>query len=303
MQSNPTSQALLGDNAMVDLWHTVHGAQAAEQGWSIFDCDGSDNGRWQICKIDDPDGPLVLADDDQAWMIVMDGSDDMHECARALIMQLNPKEWAAMCAAHPAQAERCEFSPRTYEVTACGFDSNSDDLSDESIFWVRSHSAALLRLAISGLSAQHHTTIDGDDDIDFELPAQVEQLRSTLHAFCLRAGVCKENLDMAATPELVAFVQTMRSFAALCLSETILARSLGNPMPDPYEVRCKAMYFSTYASAALAVGLALDEQCYGAVMRLKLPEAVIHMPGHLLGDRWIFNLKSGWRLKGAAHAG
>lgn len=303
MQTTQASQALLEEDAMVALWHSVHGAKAAEQGWSIFDCDGSGNGRWQICKIDSPDGPdgqEPLADDDQAWSIVMNGTDDMHESARALIWQLNRKEWGAMVDAHPVTYD---FTPRTYEITACGFDPSSDDLSDESVFWIRSPSAALLRLAISGMSAQHFMTIDGDTDIDFELPAQVGELRNKLQEFCLRATASTNDQDMAATPALVAFVQTMRSFAALCLSESLLARALGNPMPDSYETRCKAMYFSTYAAAARAVGLALDDQCFEAVMRLKLPEAVIHTPSNRLADRWIFNLKTGWRLKGAAHAG
>lgn len=41
--------------------------QAYTEGWLIADCDGSDNGRWQLQKIDDDN---VFPDDGDAWRFV-----------------------------------------------------------------------------------------------------------------------------------------------------------------------------------------------------------------------------------------
>lgn len=55
-------------------WTEAEEASAARQGWHIFDCDGSFNGRWQVCRFDDPPAwtkafgftPAALGADDDA---------------------------------------------------------------------------------------------------------------------------------------------------------------------------------------------------------------------------------------------
>ncbi|MBN3761362.1 hypothetical protein [Burkholderia sp. Ac-20365] len=75
---------------MYDLAHA--------EGWGVFECDGSANGPWQICKNDHAEvgADVILVSDDIAWKIVMEGHKPHHEAARAFIQQNNPLEWAAM---------------------------------------------------------------------------------------------------------------------------------------------------------------------------------------------------------------
>ena len=88
---------------------TVHlvNVHAQSEGWQIFDCDGSENGRWQVCRIDDPvqwskDRQCVvqrLRTDRQAWQIVMRGESMAARMAREFMEQHNPAEFALMKAA------------------------------------------------------------------------------------------------------------------------------------------------------------------------------------------------------------
>lgn len=71
---------------------------------------------------------------------------------------------------------------RTFEVTAMGFDGSSDE-TDDRVFWVKAHSAEEVKSAIEGTNAGFHDQIDCDSDIDFELPAQVAELREALMQF------------------------------------------------------------------------------------------------------------------------
>lgn len=71
---------------------------------------------------------------------------------------------------------------KTFEVTAMGFDGSSDE-TDDRVFWVKAPSAEEVKSAIEGTSARFHDQIDCDSDIDFELPAQVAELREALMQF------------------------------------------------------------------------------------------------------------------------
>lgn len=82
-------------------------AAANAEGWDVFDSYGSDNGPYQVCRIDDPERwhadrelafvPPYLESDDEAWQIVMRRHDPHHAKAREFIKEHNPKEWIAMC--------------------------------------------------------------------------------------------------------------------------------------------------------------------------------------------------------------
>lgn len=43
--------------------------QAFEEGWGIFDCEGSENDQWQLQKSDED---AVFASDEDAWLFVVD---------------------------------------------------------------------------------------------------------------------------------------------------------------------------------------------------------------------------------------
>lgn len=76
---------------------------AVREGWTVFDCDGSENGRWQIQGFDTPEDwadrtgevPPKISDRD-AWMKVMKGDGEHHIAAREFIKTANPQEYEAM---------------------------------------------------------------------------------------------------------------------------------------------------------------------------------------------------------------
>lgn len=77
---------------------------ARREGWDVFDREGSDNGRWQVCRLDDataykPPGCTQLMSDSEAWSLVMHGGGEHHTVAREFIKHNNPAEWRTMCRA------------------------------------------------------------------------------------------------------------------------------------------------------------------------------------------------------------
>ncbi|MEE9481804.1 hypothetical protein [Methylobacterium ajmalii] len=90
--------------------------QAHQEGWAIFDCAGSGNGRWQICRIDCPaewnegdPGYLPFEDaqfenDGAAWNHVVSralAGSEYHRDALACVSLHNPKEWKAILLKDP----------------------------------------------------------------------------------------------------------------------------------------------------------------------------------------------------------
>lgn len=85
-------------------WQRKHGEAAAREGWSMFDADGSDNGRWQLCRIDDAEEwslsqgypvPQLSCDGD-AWIIVRRGVGEHHRSALELLAIVNTAEVKAI---------------------------------------------------------------------------------------------------------------------------------------------------------------------------------------------------------------
>ncbi|MFK4131929.1 hypothetical protein ACI2KR_06495 [Pseudomonas luteola] len=83
-------------------WPSEHSNAAVREGWDIFES-SSENGPWQIQKIDDPScySELVgkipeLADDEDAWDIIVKGTQPHHLAAKEFIKANNPIEWAAI---------------------------------------------------------------------------------------------------------------------------------------------------------------------------------------------------------------
>lgn len=80
-------------------WLERYGDAAAMEGWSLFECFGSENGDWQLQRLDDasdvPGGPQLAGDDD-AWRVVLQGTGDHHAAALGFLMEHNPKEYEAL---------------------------------------------------------------------------------------------------------------------------------------------------------------------------------------------------------------
>lgn len=71
-------------------------SQAVTQGWSIFECTGSDNGPYQLQCCDDDD---VFLDDAAAWGYVVKcarGGSEYHKQALAYLRDHNPMEIKAI---------------------------------------------------------------------------------------------------------------------------------------------------------------------------------------------------------------
>lgn len=79
-------------------WPSVSVEASYEQGWGIFDSDGSDNGRTQLCRWDQLE---KFPSDDEAWQFVVTqakAGDAL--CRRALdvVRRHNPTEFVAIVA-------------------------------------------------------------------------------------------------------------------------------------------------------------------------------------------------------------
>jgi hypothetical protein len=95
-----TPEDLLEDPvAMTPAFSNEHAIAAALEGWGVFLCAGSANGRWQIQRFDAPDeGEAELESDDAAWKLVREGSGAHHVAARAFIQAHCPTAYAALSA-------------------------------------------------------------------------------------------------------------------------------------------------------------------------------------------------------------
>lgn len=86
-------------------WTPEQQSAALAEGWNLWDCDGSANGRTQLCTYDDKeDCPQAarFADDTAAWKYVVaravEGS-DLHLHALKVVAAHNPTEAASIEAA------------------------------------------------------------------------------------------------------------------------------------------------------------------------------------------------------------
>lgn len=67
--------------------------QAFQEGWAIFNSFGSDNGDWQLQKVDDAE---IFGADEDAWDFVCDRAEagsKYHQAAMEFLKQNNPKEY------------------------------------------------------------------------------------------------------------------------------------------------------------------------------------------------------------------
>lgn len=83
-------------------WSLEHQQGAHAEGWDLWDCDGSENGRTQLCAFDDKEEfpqAKALPEDGDAWAHVVakarSGS-DLHLHALKVVAAHNPIEAASI---------------------------------------------------------------------------------------------------------------------------------------------------------------------------------------------------------------
>ena len=71
-------------------WTKEDAAAAYKEGWSIYNCHGSEQGLWQV-QSNDEQG--LLKDDTEAWMLVGRGEQPHHINARRYLKENNRQEY------------------------------------------------------------------------------------------------------------------------------------------------------------------------------------------------------------------
>lgn len=93
----------MNPSTMTPPWTEAHSNAAIAEGWEIFDCGDSSNGRWQLDALDSPEDwahlnggtiPPRLDDNEAAWRIVANGTMPHHIAAREFLQVHNPAEYA-----------------------------------------------------------------------------------------------------------------------------------------------------------------------------------------------------------------
>lgn len=82
-------------------------SQAGEEGWGIFNCDGSYTGEFKLCRLDEEE---IFADDEQAWCFVVEkvaAGSAYHRAALDYIREHNPIEWASFGEVHREPLVHC----------------------------------------------------------------------------------------------------------------------------------------------------------------------------------------------------
>ncbi|MBA9846764.1 hypothetical protein DEE93_17590 [Ralstonia pickettii] len=105
--------------------------------------------------------------------------------------------------------------------------------------------------------------------------------------------------DVQVTGSLLALVQVIRNAAVLYQSETVMAHLLELPKPSDYFVRCKDLFYKTYADQVMKVGLALDDATFTAIVHGRLPAEVVDAKFGDLETNWLFNpgRRENWRKR------
>jgi hypothetical protein len=79
-------------------WTNAHGEAAHAEGWGIFDCQGSEYGRWQVQRLDDPQDHGLsiepLESDEEAWRLIVNGTGEHHKAALEVLKEHCPEEYA-----------------------------------------------------------------------------------------------------------------------------------------------------------------------------------------------------------------
>lgn len=97
--------------------------------------------------------------------------------------------------------------------------------------------------------------------------------------------------DVQVTGGLLSLVLVIRNAAVLYQSEAVMAHLLELPLPKPsdYLMRCKDLFYKTYAEQVTKVGLSLDDATFQAIVLGRLPAEVVDAKFGDLEANWVFN--------------
>jgi len=87
-------------------WSAAHAAAAMQEGWNLFECFGSEYGRWQVQRLDDATdigGAPKLTNDAAAWDAVLSGTGNHHAAAQTFVEAHSAMHYAELLA-HKAAA-------------------------------------------------------------------------------------------------------------------------------------------------------------------------------------------------------
>jgi hypothetical protein len=103
--------------------------------------------------------------------------------------------------------------------------------------------------------------------------------------------------DVQVTGGLLSLVQVIRNAAVLYQSEAVMAHLLELPKPSDYLMRCKDLFYKTYAEQVTKVGLSLDDATFKAIVLGRLPAEVVDAKFGDLETNWVFNpiRREAWR--------
>lgn len=89
---------ILDEEQLIRAWGADHCDAALAEGWSVFDCGGSEYGRWQVMKCDEPhDDAAELGCDSEAWKLILEGTGAHHAAAIDLMCKVNVREFKLWC--------------------------------------------------------------------------------------------------------------------------------------------------------------------------------------------------------------
>jgi len=76
-------------------WTQKDAQEASKEGWNIFECNGSANGKYQL-QVDDE--LALLNEDKDAWKLVARQEKDIHKKALAFLKEKNYPEYKLIIA-------------------------------------------------------------------------------------------------------------------------------------------------------------------------------------------------------------
>lgn len=82
------------------VWTAEDDARARFEGWMLCQHSDSHREKWDVRRVRPNEGSAVLASDDDAIQLVMQGTKPHHQAARLAIARGDPMAWAEMCERH-----------------------------------------------------------------------------------------------------------------------------------------------------------------------------------------------------------
>jgi hypothetical protein len=86
-----TSTSTIDEQRLYNRWCDQYHEAAVAEGWTVFECDGSQYGRWQVQRDDETD---AIESAEHAWKMILEQDTPLHRATIDLILQINPGEFS-----------------------------------------------------------------------------------------------------------------------------------------------------------------------------------------------------------------